>query len=185
MTDSLILELYWARSERAIEESQRSYGPYCYRIASAILNDPRDSEESVNDTWLGAWNAIPPARPLNLKAFFGALTRRISIRRLRERTAAKRGGGEALAAIDELAECIPARWSMEQEIEEKELVRAFDAFLAAQPQTERDLFVARYWYGLPVAQLAGKFGLRQNTVLTKLRRTRIRLREQLKKEELL
>ena len=185
MTDSLILELYWARSESAIEESQRSYGPYCYRIASAILNDPRDSEESVNDTWLGAWNAIPPARPLDLKAFFGALTRRISIGRLRERTAAKRGGGEALAAIDELAECIPARWSTEKAVEAKELVRALNAFLAAQPETERALFVARYWYGLPVARLAGKFGLRQNTVLTKLRRTRIRLREYLEKEELL
>ncbi len=185
MTDSLILELYWTRSESAIAESQRSYGPYCYRIADGILNDPLDAEESVNDTWLGAWNAIPPARPLNLKAFFGTLTRRISIRRLREKTAKKRGGGEALAAIDELAECIPARWNTEQAVETKELLRALNAFLAAQPETERDLFVARYWYGLPVARLAEKFGLRQNTVLTRLRRTRVRLLKQLEKEELL
>ena len=125
------------------------------------------------------------ARPLNLKGFFGALTRRISIRRLREKTAEKRGGGEALAAIDELAECIPARWNTEQAVETKEVLRALNAFLAALPETERDLFVARYWYGLPVAELADKWGLRKNTVLTKLRRTRLRLLKQLEKEELL
>lgn len=183
MTDSLILELFWARSERAIEESQHSYGPYCYRIASRILNDPLDSEESVNDTWFSAWNAIPPARPLNLKSFFGALTRHISIHRLQKRMAEKRGNGEVVAVIDEFDECIPARMNTEEAVEMKELIRAFNAFLATLPETERNLFMARYWYGLPIAEIADKFGLRQNTVLTKLRRTRISLHKYLEKEE--
>lgn len=93
MTDTSIIELYFRRSERAINESQASYGGYCYRVADGILRDARDSEESVNDTWLAAWNAIPPTRPNCLKAYFGALTRRISVDRLRRRSAAKRGGG--------------------------------------------------------------------------------------------
>ncbi len=125
MTDASIIELYFARAEQAVAESESAYGGYCYRVADGILNDPSDSEESVNDTWLAAWNAIPPTRPRVLKTYFGALTRRISVDRLRRRLAAKRGGGEALVALDELAECIPSGWSVEEEIETRELIRAF------------------------------------------------------------
>lgn len=184
MTDTWIIELYWKRSERAIAESQNAYGRYCYRVANGILNDPADSEESVNDTWLAAWDAMPPGRPQNLKTFFGILTRRISVSRLRARLAEKRGGGEALVALDELAECIPANWRIEKEVEDRELISAFNAFLATQPEKERNLFVARYWYGLPIAELSAKFGMKQNTVLSKLRRTRLRLLSYLEKEGL-
>ena len=124
MTDASIIELYFRRSERAINESQASYGGYCYRVADGILRDARDSEESVNDTWLAAWNAIPPTRPNCLKAYFGALTRRISVDRLRRRSAAKRGGGEALIALEELAECIPSGFSVERTIENKLLIQS-------------------------------------------------------------
>lgn len=184
MTDASIIELYFARAERAIEESQTAYGGYCYRVANGILNDRADSEESVNDTWLAAWNAMPPTHPQCLKAFFGALTRRISVDRLRRRLAGKRGGGEALIALEELAECIPSDWSMERSVENRELIRAFNAFLSALPSRERNLFVARYWYGLPVDELAVKFGMNKNTALSKLRRTRLRLLEYLEKEGL-
>lgn len=184
MTDASIIELYFARAEQAVAESESAYGGYCYRVADGILNDPSDSEESVNDTWLAAWNAIPPTRPRVLKTYFGALTHRISVDRLRRRLAAKRGGGEALVALDELAECIPSGWSVEEEIETRELIRAFNAFLAAQPRLERELFVARYWYALPVADIAARFGLKRNTVLTKLRRTRLRLLDCLEREGL-
>lgn len=143
MTDTSIIELYFRRSERAINESQASYGGYCYRVADGILRDARDSEEGVNDTWLAAWNAIPPTRPNCLKAYFGALTRRISVDRLRRRSAAKRGGGEALIALEELAECIPSGFSVERTIENKLLIQAFNAFLASQTEAERNLFVAR------------------------------------------
>ena len=103
MTDTSIIALYFRRSEQAIKESQTAYGRYCYRVANGILKDPSDSEESVNDTWLAAWDSIPPAQPQNLRAYLGTLTRRISIDRLRARRAEKRGGDEALLAIDELA----------------------------------------------------------------------------------
>lgn len=127
MTDAAIIELYFSRSEQAIAESETSYGGYCYRVANGILNDRADSEESVNDTWLAAWNAIPPTRPQSLKAYFGALTRRISVDRLRKRLADKRGKGEALIALDELAECIPSGWSMETSVENCALIDAFNA----------------------------------------------------------
>lgn len=184
MTDTSIINLYFDRSEQAIEESQSAYGGYCYRVANGILNDPLDSEESVNDTWLAAWDTIPPVRPFSLKAFFGTLTRRISIDRLRERMAEKRGKGEALIAIDELSECIPSSWSMEKTIEDRALVRAFNDFLANRPETERNLFVARYWYGLSIADISVHFGIKKNTVVSKLRRNRIRLLHYLEKEGL-
>ena len=184
MTDAAIIALYLKRSEQAMAESQNAYGPYCYRVAEGILHNASDSEESVNDTWLAAWDSIPPACPQSLRAYLGTLTRRISIDRLRARRAAKRGGDGVLLAIDELAECIPSSWSMEKAVEDREVIRAFNSFLGSLPETERNLFVARYWYGLPVAEIAQKFSCKQNTVLTKLRRTRIRLLAYLKKEEL-
>ena len=185
MTDNAIIDLYWIRSELAIQESQNAYGPYCFRIANGILRDSYDSEESVNDTWLAAWKAMPPTRPGCLKSFFGVLTRRISVSRLRERQAEKRGGRAAVSVIDEFAECIPSTWSMEKAIEDKDLIRAFNAFLEKEPEVDRNLFIARYWYGLPVAEIAAKFSVKPNTVLTKLRRTRGRLLSFLEKEELL
>ena len=184
MDDASIIELYWQRAERAIAETDAVYGRFCYRIAHNILFDPQDSEESVNDTWLAAWDSIPPTLPQNLPAYLGTLTRRISIDRLRARRAEKRGGDGALLAIDELAECIPSSWSVEKAVEDRELIRAFNRFLAGLPETERNLFVARYWYGLPVAEIARKFSFRQNTVLTKLRRTRLRLSAYLEQEGL-
>ena len=111
-------------------------------MANGILNDRADSEESVNDTWLAAWNAIPPTRPQSLKAYFGALTRRISVDRLRKRLPGKTGKGKALIALDELAECIPSGWSMETSVENCALIDAFNAFLAGCPAAERNLFVA-------------------------------------------
>lgn len=183
MTDTSIIELYFKRSEQAIDESQASYGGYCYRVADGILRDARDSEERVNDTWLAAWNAIPPTRPNCLKAYFGALTRRISVDRLRRRSAAKRGG-EALIALEELAECIPSGFSVERTIKNKLLIQTFNAFLASQPETARNLFVARYWYGLPVEEIAAKLGMKKNTALSTLRRMRLRLRDRLEKEDL-
>lgn len=153
-------------------------------MANGILNDPLDSEEIVNYTWLAAWDSIPPIRPRSLKAFFGTLIRRISVDRLRKRMAEKRGKGEALLAIDELSACIPSGWSMEKTMEERDLIRAFNAFLAKRPETERNLFVARYWYGLSIADISEKFGIKKNTVVSKLRRNRIRLLHDLEKEGL-
>ena len=119
----------------------------------------------------------------NASAVPEGLFRRADAAHIR-RLAGKRGGGEALIALEELAECIPSDWSMERSVENRELIRAFNAFLSALPPRERNLFVARYWYGLPVDELAVKFGLNKNTALSKLRRTRLRLLEYLEKEGL-
>ena len=184
MDDASIIELYWQRAERAIAETDAVYGRFCYRIAHNILFDPQDSEESVNDTWLAAWNAMPPHRPSCLKMFLGKLTRRISVSRLRRSTAAKRGGGEAELALDELAECISAPGGVERELEAKELESAISRFVRTLPETERELFIGRYWLVLPVNELAGRLGMKPGTARSTLSRTRKSLREFLCKEEL-
>lgn len=107
MNDAGIIDLYWQRSERAIPETENAYGPYCHTVAYNLLRNAEDAEESVNDTWLAAWNAMPPERPNSLKAFLGRITRNISVTRLRRSGSQKRGGGEASLAIDELSECLP------------------------------------------------------------------------------
>ena len=107
MDDSRIVSLYWDRNEQAITESEEKYGDYCYSIAFYILNEKNDADESVNDTWLAAWNSMPPHRPSVLKTFLGKLTRRISINKWNNSAAQKRGGGRMEEAWSELAECLP------------------------------------------------------------------------------
>ena len=104
MEDKQIVSLYWARDPQAIDLSQEKYGPYCLSIARNILRQEQDAEESVNDTWLGAWNAMPPHRPAVLRLFLGKLTRRLSLQRLRRQGRLKRGGGEAALALEELSQ---------------------------------------------------------------------------------
>lgn len=184
MDDASIIELYWQRAECAIAETDAAYGHFCYRIAHNILFDPEDSEESVNDTWLAAWNAMPPHRPSCLKMFLGKLTRRISVSRLRQNTAAKRGGGETELALNELSECIPAPGGVEGELEAKELEAAVNQFVRTLPETERSLFIGRYWLVMPVNELADRLGMNRSTARSTISRTRKRLQEYLCKEEL-
>lgn len=184
MDDASIIELYWQRAERAIAETDAVYGRFCYRIAHNILFDPQDAEESVNDTWLAAWNAMPPHRPSCLKMFLAKLTRRISVSRLRHSTAAKRGGGEVELALDELAECVSAPGGVEQALEARELEQAISRFVRSLPETERTLFIGRYWLVYPVNELARRLGLKPGTARSALSRTRKSLREFLSKEEL-
>lgn len=185
MTEASIIELYFARSETAIAESDRAYGGFCRRIAMNVLANREDAEESVNDVWLAAWNTIPPTRPDSLKAYFARLTRRISISRLRRRAAKKRGGGETALAFEELSACLAAPDNLQKSLETEELTRALNAFLGLLPETERDLFVAKYFFCLPVKELSARFSLRENTVKSKLRRTRQKLLQKLQKEALL
>ncbi len=185
MTDEEIVALYWQRSDRAIDETARCYGGYCYTVAYALLSNQEDAEESVNDTYLAAWNAIPPTRPQSLKAFLGQITRRLALSRLRRDKRLKRGGGEAALAIEELAECIPSGFDTEKSLELKELAGAIGRFLESQDQRDRRLFTARYWYALPVERIAAGLGMRPGAVRTALHRLRRRLAEQLQKEGLL
>ena len=108
MEDRQIVELYWQKNADAISETSSKYGAYCFTIADHILNNAEDSEECVNDTWLHAWNAMPPQRPNALRMFLARITRNLSVNRFNARSAEKRGGGEIILVLDELADCLAA-----------------------------------------------------------------------------
>lgn len=182
MKDTEILDLYWARSERAIAESQRAYGNYCYSIAWHILYDKEDSDECVNDTWLRAWNSIPPNRPGRLALFLGTITRNLSLDRWKGRRAMKRGNGEMTVALDELAECVPDVRSTEDAVEGRELERLLNAFLHTLPERDCNVFLRRYWYVEEYGEIAKRYSMNLNTVKTSLFRTRNKLKDYLEKE---
>lgn len=182
MDDQRIVQLYFARNEDAIVQTDRKYGRYCYCIAHNILENREDAEESVSDTYLAAWNTIPPTCPDILSVFLGKLTRNFSITRWRERSAVKRGGGELPIALEELGECVAGMEDVELEYERREIIRAYIAFLDALPVTERRVFLCRYWYVESVESIAEKFGFSQSKVKTMLHRTRAKLRKQLAEE---
>ncbi len=185
MKDTEILDLYWVRDEHAISETQKAYGSYCYSIAYHILRTREDSEECVNDTWLCAWNAIPPDRPKRLSLFLGTITRNLSVNKWKYKNALKRGNGETGAAFEELLECIPASCSTEDAVEQAELQRALNRFLGTLPERERNVFLRRYWYVEEYQEIAKRYGMKLNTVKTLLFRTRGRLKEYLRQEGIL
>ena len=130
MDDGSIVALYFARSEQAIRETDRKYGGYCYSIAYNILANQEDSEESVNDTYLSAWNSIPPRKPNPLAPFLGKIVRNISIDRWRKNGALKRGGGEMPLVLEELQECVASGENPEERYEQKELACQVRNFVA-------------------------------------------------------
>lgn len=182
MEDGMIIDLYWARSQQAIAESDLKYGPYCRTIARNILTLEEDAEECVNDTWFHAWNAMPPQRPSLLSAFFAKLTRNLSLDRWRRNRAAKRGGGQVELALHELEGCLPDRRTPEEGVEAAETAAVISAFLRAQPELDRRLFVGRYFRLEPVADLAGRLGLSESQAKSRLHRTRKRLKAVLERE---
>lgn len=182
MQDTQIIDLYWSRDEQAITESQRSYGKYCHSIAFRILYDHEDADECVNDTWLRAWNAMPPKRPGRLALFLGTITRNLSLDRWKGKHAMKRGNGSVLLALEELAECVPDRHSTEEAVEAAELERLLNEFLHTLPERECNVFLRRYWYVEEYSDIARRYGMKLNTVKTSLFRTRARLKEYLEKE---
>ena len=182
MDDELIVKLYWDRSENAIAETDRKYGSYCHSIAYHILQSREDAEESVNDTYMDAWNAMPPHRPSILATFLGKITRRISIDRWRARTRIKRGGEEITLALEELEECVAGGQDAEKVIEHKELAAAIDLFLDTLPVPERRIFLSRYWYVDSIQEIADRYGFSRSKVSSMLHRTRGKLRRQLEKE---
>ena len=179
MEDDEILQLYWDRDEQAIPATAEKYGDYCSSIARHILESREDAEECVNDTYLKAWNAIPPQRPDILRVFLGTITRNLSFNRYRYNTAHRRGGGEAALVLEELAQLVSGSDHVEQEVEGRELLRAINAFLAGLPPEKRRMFVCRYWYFDPVSEIAARFGISQNQVSVTLSRLRGKLRRHL------
>lgn len=185
MDDKAILDLYRSRSEKAIAETDAKYGAYCFTIAYNILNNREDSQESVNDTYLAAWNTIPPKRPAVLAAFLGKITRYISLDLWKKRSRLKRGGGEMELCLEELQDCVSGCESTEDSLIRKETISAVNHFLSALPETERKVFLCRYWYLDSVKDIAERFGYSPNRTAVMLRRTRQKLNVCLAKEGLL
>lgn len=181
MEDQGIIQLFFDRSEQAIEETDKKYGGLCYSIAYHVLDNREDSEESVSDTYLAAWNTIPPRRPNFLNAFLAKMTRHISIDRWRKRSAKKRGGGEIILALEELEDCVDAQ-SVETEFAKKELTRVLNQFLLSLPEMERNVFLCRYWYLDSIQIISQVSGFSQSKVTSMLHRLRGRLRKKLTEE---
>lgn len=181
MEDSRIVELYWKRDADAIPATSEKYGGYCACIARNILGSEEDAEECVNDTWLGAWNSMPPHRPSVLSAFLGKITRNLSFNRRQRDRAEKRGGGELPLVLDELSECVSGNDSVEGEWDRKELLSAIDAFLDGLAPEKRMVFVCRYWYADSVGSIAARMGMTENHVSMTLTRLRRKLQEHLTK----
>ncbi len=176
MEDKAIIDLYWKRSEKAISATDAKYGSLCYSLAYNILANREDAEESVNDTYLAAWNAIPPQRPSMLMAFLAALTRRIAIDRWRTISAYKRGGGQIQLALDELLDCASMDQDAESIVMGKEIYAALNRFLDQLPSVERTVFVRRYFLLDTASEIGKNFCFSESNVYTLLRRTRIKLK---------
>lgn len=175
MDDAKIVELYWARSDAALTETVKKFGPYCHTIAYNVLENVEDSEECVNDTYMRAWNSMPDKRPAALAPYLGRITRNLALNRIIEKNTLKRGCGEVALALDELDECTASSYSLEREVEAREIAAAMNRFLSKLPETERALFVSRYWFMAPVRELAEKFGFSESKTVSMLRRTRLKL----------
>ena len=181
LSDAEIVALYHARDEAAIAESARKYGKYCHSIARAILLSDQDAEECVNDTYVRAWNSMPPHKPSRLATYLGKLTRNLSISRHRHAHADKRWAGSEVV-YDEMAECLPDVGSATELSDEIALRDAINSFLASLPKRTRMVFMQRYWYFCPVATIARQMGMSESDVKVTLMRTRNRFREHLDKE---
>ena len=182
MQDHAIMDLFFRRDEAAIAETQKKYGGYCYQIAFNVLSSREDSEECVSDTWLGAWNAMPPQRPKYLKLFLAKLTRNLAFNRYRAAHTQKRGGGTIDLVLDELGQCIAPNGDAAQEAELRELQQQITKFVENLPERDRKLFLRRYFYTESVQDIAKRYHLTPNNVSVILSRTRAGLKAQLSQE---
>lgn len=182
MEDCQIVELYWQKNTDAISETSSKYGAYCFTIAENILHSAEDSEECVNDTWLHAWNTMPPQRPNVLRLFLAKITRNLSFNRFHARNVEKRGGGEIILVLDELSECIADKADVEVAYETAELERYICRFVRALPERDRNVFVRRYFFTEPISAIAERYGLTVNNITVILSRTRKKLKLALMKE---
>lgn len=182
MTDDKIIELYFARAEAAIEETDRKYGAYCLQISENILHCREDSEECVNDTWLKAWETIPPTKPRCFRLFLAKIVRNLSFNKYKEKYTDKRGNGEIALILDELEECIVGKNAVEDFCMAKELQKTLDAFVNVLPEKECNVFVRRYFYSDSIRDISKRYGLSENNIRVMLNRIRNKLRDKLEEE---
>ena len=179
MTDADIIRLYFERSERAIEETDRAYGDYCRYIANNILKNREDSEEIINDTYLGVWESIPPQNPPSLKYFVGKIVRNLSINRLQKNLAQKRGSGHLESVLEELSIFEDDGRGYCDDIALKD---AINRFLRSLPCGKRMIFIRRYWYLSSISEIAEDMAVSEGKVKMTLMRTRGQLKKALEKE---
>lgn len=182
MNDEKIIELFRKRDEQAIRESMTAYGAYCHSVAAGILSDPADAEEAVADTWLAAWDSIPPHFPKYLRLFLGRITRNKALSIWRRNTAQSRGSGQVCIALEELGECIAGEGGPEEALDSRELGRVVTAFLKNEPVMRRNVFLRRYFYMEALPAIAERYGLTESNVRMMLSRTRQKLRNYLQQE---
>lgn len=186
MDDNKIIELFWERNESAIEQTAAVYGRYCRKIAFNILGVEEDVEECLNDTWMGAWNSIPPAHPDCLSAFLGKITRNLAISRYRAGHAVKRTGDRLSESLDELGDfAAPSNDNVEETVNRRSLEDAINKYLGTVSEKQRKLFVRRYFYMDSVAEIAQLYGLGQSDVKVTLLRMRRSLKKVLEEEGLM
>ena len=182
MDDNMIVDMLWKRTENALENVCAKYGTLCHSVSYSILRSHEDAEECVNDTYMQVWSSIPPNRPSNLKAYVAKIARNLSIDKLRESSANKRGAENRDVALSELEECLPDVFSLEDMMQEKELADIINRFLLNLPAEQRLIFVGRYWNYLSVTDLAEEFGFTKSKVKSILFRIRGELRAVLESE---
>ena len=182
MQDTKIVELYWLRNENAILETKQKYGTYLSKIAYNILNNFEDSRECVNDTYLKAWNSIPPQKPNVLKTYLCKITRQLSIDIFRTRNRKKRMSSQYAISLSELEQCIPNTQTTEQEIEMQLLGKLINDFLYTLPKQTRDIFVCRYYFCDSIKNISAFFDISESKVKSMLYRTRLSLKDYLERE---
>ncbi len=178
LNDSKIIELFYARSEQAIIELSQKYGAICTKVAGNILNDRRDTEECVNDAYLGVWNTVPPQKPDPLPSYLCRIVRNLAIKKYHTNTAAKRNSMYDVA-LDELENCFPASNAVEDTFQAVETARMIDAFLETLDKKRRILFVRRYWYSDSITDIAHLFQISNHAVSVRLARIRAKLKKYL------
>ena len=181
MDDKTIIELYWKRSEQAISETAEKYGRLCFDVAQRIVFNVQDAEECVNDTYMGAWNTIPPSRPNVLSAFILKITRNIAMKKIRYENAKKRSV-HATVSFTELDECTSSQESMEAIVEANELAKSLEAFLGDIDYESRNMFIRRYWFFDSIKEIATRFAVSESKVKSQLFRVRNSLKQHLVKE---
>ncbi len=182
MNDSEIIALYFERSEVAIAETERKYQNYLVKIARSILRNPQDEQETVNDTYLKAWNTMPPHNPPRLRIFLGKITRQLSIDRWRGRTRQKRGGSEFELSLDELSECVSGGETPEESYDLSALAAEISAYLRTLPQEKRQVFLRRYYFCESVREIAEQLSESEPKIKSMLHRMREGLRKHLESE---
>ena len=180
--DKKIVDLFVERSERAIQELDNKYGKICNKLSYNILNDRQDAEECVNDAYLGAWNAIPPARPDPLLAYIVKIVRNLFLKIYWRKEAAKRSGHYTIA-LEEIEGCIADQKTMEDEIEARGLARIIEAFLDTLTVKERVIFMRRYAYADTYADIAKRVGISEKNVSVRLALIRQKMKQYLMERE--